>query len=59
MENDLPENLKNQILLHNIEAELNNVLSTHELTLPLYPNMTIEEVDIVCNALISGIQSKS
>ena len=30
----------------------------HELTLPLYPNMTINEVDIVCNVLISGIESK-
>jgi dTDP-4-amino-4,6-dideoxygalactose transaminase len=28
----------------------------HELTLPLYPTMTTEEVDIVCNALVSGIE---
>jgi dTDP-4-amino-4,6-dideoxygalactose transaminase len=28
----------------------------HELTLPLYPTMTMEEVDIVCDALISGIE---
>ena len=27
----------------------------HELTLPLYPQMTIEEVDIVCNSLINAI----
>jgi dTDP-4-amino-4,6-dideoxygalactose transaminase len=27
----------------------------HELTLPLYPDMTIEEVDIVCDALINGL----
>ena len=27
----------------------------HELTLPLYPSMTIEEVDIVCDSLIKGI----
>jgi len=27
----------------------------HELTLPLYPTMTMEEVDIVCEALVSGI----
>ena len=27
----------------------------HELTLPLYPTMTAEEVDIVCDALVSGI----
>ena len=27
-------------------------VSAHELTLPLYPEMTIEEVDIVCDALI-------
>jgi dTDP-4-amino-4,6-dideoxygalactose transaminase len=30
-------------------------VSAHELTLPLYPSMTFEEVDIVCNSLISGI----
>jgi dTDP-4-amino-4,6-dideoxygalactose transaminase len=28
----------------------------HELTLPLYPTMTIEEADIVCDALIHGIE---
>jgi dTDP-4-amino-4,6-dideoxygalactose transaminase len=28
----------------------------HELTLPLYPSMTMEEVDIVCDALVSGIE---
>jgi dTDP-4-amino-4,6-dideoxygalactose transaminase len=27
----------------------------HELTLPLYPGMTIEEVDIVCQALVNGL----
>jgi dTDP-4-amino-4,6-dideoxygalactose transaminase len=27
----------------------------HELTLPLYPDMTIEETDIVCDALIEAI----
>jgi dTDP-4-amino-4,6-dideoxygalactose transaminase len=27
----------------------------HELTLPLYPDMTIEETDIVCDALIKAI----
>jgi dTDP-4-amino-4,6-dideoxygalactose transaminase len=27
----------------------------HELTLPLYPAMTIEETDIVCDALIEAI----
>jgi dTDP-4-amino-4,6-dideoxygalactose transaminase len=26
----------------------------HELTLPLYPDMTIEETDIVCDALIKA-----
>ena len=31
----------------------------HELTLPLYPNMTNEEVDIVCDALIGGIEKNS
>ncbi|MCL2444025.1 MAG: DegT/DnrJ/EryC1/StrS family aminotransferase [Treponema sp.] len=30
-------------------------VSAHELTLPLYPGMTIEEVNIVCDALIMGI----
>jgi dTDP-4-amino-4,6-dideoxygalactose transaminase len=29
-------------------------VSAHELTLPLYPSMTHEEVDIVCDALIKG-----
>jgi len=28
----------------------------HELTLPLYPEMTMEEVDIVCDALIGAIK---
>jgi len=28
----------------------------HELTLPLYPSMTTEEVDIVCDALVRGIE---
>jgi dTDP-4-amino-4,6-dideoxygalactose transaminase len=30
----------------------------HELTLPLYPAMTTNEVDIVCDALIKGINQK-
>lgn len=30
-------------------------VSAHELTLPLYPSMTFEEVDIVCDALIKGL----
>jgi len=30
-------------------------VSAHELTLPLYPAMTREEVDIVCDALIKNI----
>lgn len=30
-------------------------VSKHELTLPLYPTMTIEEVDLVCDALIKGV----
>jgi dTDP-4-amino-4,6-dideoxygalactose transaminase len=30
-------------------------VSAHELTLPLYPNMTIEETDIVCNSLINAV----
>jgi len=33
-------------------------VSAHELTLPLYPNMTIDEVDIVCKTLINGINCK-
>jgi dTDP-4-amino-4,6-dideoxygalactose transaminase len=28
----------------------------HELTLPLYPTMTDEEVDIVCGALVKGLK---
>jgi len=28
----------------------------HELTLPLYPDMTDEEVDVVCDALVRGIE---
>ena len=31
-------------------------VSAHELTLPLYPDMTDEEVDIVCDALICAIE---
>jgi dTDP-4-amino-4,6-dideoxygalactose transaminase len=30
-------------------------VSAHELTLPLYPTMSFEEVDIVCDALIKGL----
>lgn len=30
-------------------------VSAHELTLPLYPTMTFEEVDIVCDALYKGL----
>jgi len=30
-------------------------VSAHELTLPLYPTMTHEEVDIVCDALIKSL----
>jgi len=30
----------------------------HELTLPLYPDMTETEVDIVCDALIRGVNQK-
>jgi dTDP-4-amino-4,6-dideoxygalactose transaminase len=29
----------------------------HELTLPLYPDMTFEEVDIVCDALLSAVEN--
>jgi len=28
----------------------------HELTLPLYPTMTLEEVDIVCDALVEAVK---
>jgi dTDP-4-amino-4,6-dideoxygalactose transaminase len=28
----------------------------HELTLPLYPDMTNDDVDIVCDALIKGCE---
>ena len=34
-------------------------VSDHELTLPLYPEMSIEEVNLVCNVLISGIEKSS
>jgi dTDP-4-amino-4,6-dideoxygalactose transaminase len=30
-------------------------VSAHELTLPLYPTMTFEEVDMVCDALLKGL----
>jgi dTDP-4-amino-4,6-dideoxygalactose transaminase len=30
-------------------------VSAHELTLPIYPTMTHEEVDIVCDSLIKGL----
>jgi len=30
-------------------------VAAHELTLPLYPTMTREEVDIVCDALIKAV----
>jgi dTDP-4-amino-4,6-dideoxygalactose transaminase len=30
-------------------------VSAHELTLPLYPTMNLEEVDIVCDALLKGL----
>jgi dTDP-4-amino-4,6-dideoxygalactose transaminase len=32
-------------------------VSAHELTLPLYPGMSFEEVDIVCDALLKVIHS--
>jgi dTDP-4-amino-4,6-dideoxygalactose transaminase len=31
-------------------------VSAHELTLPLYPEMTTDEVDIVCDALIKAVK---
>jgi dTDP-4-amino-4,6-dideoxygalactose transaminase len=31
----------------------------HELTLPLFPDMTFEDVDIVCDALIKGIKEQA
>lgn len=30
--------------------------SEHELTLPLYPTMTLAEVDLVCDSLIKGVR---
>jgi len=30
----------------------------HELTLPLYPDMTIEDADVVCDAVLKGIRNK-
>ena len=32
-------------------------VSEHELTLPLYPTMTMAEVDLVCDALIKGLNN--
>jgi dTDP-4-amino-4,6-dideoxygalactose transaminase len=31
-------------------------VSAHELTVPLYPTMTFEEVDIVCDSLTRGLK---
>jgi dTDP-4-amino-4,6-dideoxygalactose transaminase len=31
-------------------------VSAHELTLPLYPTMTLEEVDMVCDSLIGALR---
>jgi dTDP-4-amino-4,6-dideoxygalactose transaminase len=31
-------------------------VASHELTLPLYPTMTVEEVDLVCDALEKGLK---
>ncbi|MCL2264923.1 MAG: DegT/DnrJ/EryC1/StrS family aminotransferase [Treponema sp.] len=36
-------------------APKSQYVSAHELTLPLYPGMSIDEVDIVCDALISAV----
>ena len=49
--------------IQNFSAYKNKVNSTpkaeyvcaHELTLPLYPTMTIEEADIVCDALLGAL----
>ena len=32
--------------------------SEHELTLPLYPTMTMEQVDLVCDALIKALKAQ-
>lgn len=32
--------------------------SEHELTLPLYPTMTLEQVDLVCDALIKALKAQ-
>lgn len=32
--------------------------SEHELTLPLYPTMTLEQVDLVCDALIKALEAQ-
>ncbi|MDR0503168.1 MAG: DegT/DnrJ/EryC1/StrS family aminotransferase [Treponema sp.] len=52
--------------IQNFSAYKNKINSTpkaeyvcaHELTLPLYPDMTANEVDLVCDALIKGINQK-
>jgi dTDP-4-amino-4,6-dideoxygalactose transaminase len=31
-------------------------IATRELTLPLYPTMTIDEVDLICDSLIKALE---
>lgn len=38
------------------ETPKSKFVSEHELTLPLYPTMTIEQVDLVCDALIKALR---
>lgn len=38
------------------DAPRANFVCEHELTLPLYPTMTMEEVDLVCDSLMKGLK---
>jgi dTDP-4-amino-4,6-dideoxygalactose transaminase len=37
-------------------APIAEEIATRELTLPLYPTMTIDEVDLVCDSLIKALE---
>ncbi len=40
------------------ETPIAQYVSEHELTLPLYPTMTLEQVDLVCDALIKALKAQ-
>ena len=39
----------------NLIEEIANSITIRELTLPLYPTMTLEQVDLVCSSLKKAI----